>query len=80
MHYLIIIILSILTIFNPFFDAILLLVELNRRSETFSAIIDAITSTIDQLVVVLLFFLVCTYTFATFLYYYRAENDYPDQC
>ena len=31
-HYLFTLILSILSLFNPFFDALLLIVELNRRS------------------------------------------------
>lgn len=79
-HYVVALFLCVLTIFNPFFDAVLLLVELYRRSETFSAIVDAITATLDQLLVVMLFTLICTYVLTTFLYYYRASRDYPDQC
>lgn len=80
MHYFVTLVLCILTIFNPFFDAILLLVELYRRSETFAAMVDAISSTLDQLVVVLLFTFICTYVLTTFFYFYRAENDYPAEC
>ena len=79
-HYLWIFIFGILACFCPFFDSIILIMELYRRSETFSSIIKAIVSSIDQLMVVLLLTLVCTYILTSILYYYNGVDNYPTEC
>lgn len=79
-HYLIVLVMALLAMFNPFFDAIILILELNRRSETFSATISAISETLDQLLIVLLFTLIATYILTALLYYERASSDFPAEC
>ena len=77
-HYLFSLILFTLAAFNPFFDVILLLLEFYRRSDIFSNLIRAIASTLDQLAVVILLTLVCTYVLTGIFYYYAASVGYPD--
>ena len=79
-YYGVIVIITILSMFNPFFDALLLIAELNRRSETFAATISAISATLDQLLVVLMFMFISTYVLTGILYYDRAAAQFPVEC
>lgn len=73
-------ILAILGIFNPFFDSLVLVLELFRRSETFFIILKAIKETMDQLCVVLLINLILTYILASILYFYYGSGNYYQNC
>ena len=80
LHYLFVVFLTIMGIFNPFFDSLVLVLELFRRSETFFIILKAIKETMDQLCVVLLINLILTYILACILYYYYGSGAYIVNC
>jgi hypothetical protein len=80
LHYFFTMLLAVLGIFNPFFDSLVLVLELFRRSETFFIILKAIKETMDQLCVVLLINTILTYILASILYFYYGSRDYSVNC
>lgn len=79
-YYLLAFVLLILGVFNPFFDAVILVAELFKRNQTFSIILKAITETLDQLLITLLVLVIATYILTSIIYFYYGPTVYSTIC
>jgi hypothetical protein len=75
-YYLLTSILLLIAMFCPFFDTILLIIELFKQNETFFEIGTAIQESMGQLLVVLLIFFISNYILLLFVYFtYNASYE-----